>query len=130
MPNMSLFAQQESCVHIFLQKKEKRSCFLPFMVIAYLFEASLICRSRTMKNKLRMCMSSFLVLFCFFLVISETIEFIYSPPHQSILYLKAKFEQERQQSQNNEVLKVERTRDTAIVIRIELISQERRHPLG
>ena len=31
------------------------------------------------------------------------------------LNLKAKFEQERQQIQNNEVLKAERTRDTAIV---------------
>ena len=94
------------------KKKKKRSCYL-FMIIAYLFEASLIPRSRAVKNKPRTRMSSVFGFFFFG-------DFWYYPVYLFIhslkyLNLKAKFEQERQQIQNNEVLKAERTRDTAIV---------------
>ena len=57
MPNVSLFAQQAAFKFKKKKKKKKRSCCL-FMIIAYLFEASLIPRSRAMKNKPRMRMSS------------------------------------------------------------------------
>ena len=60
--------------HLKKKKKKKRSCCL-FMIIAYLFEASLIPRSRAVKNKPHMRTSS---VFGFFSVTSETILFIYS----------------------------------------------------
>ena len=93
------------------KKKKKRSCCL-FMIIAYLFEASLIPRSRAMKNKPRRRMSSVFGFFFGDFWNYLVYLFIHSLKY---LNLKAKFEQEKQQIQNNEVLKAERTRDTAIV---------------
>ena len=115
MPNMSLFAQQESKKK--KKKKKKKSCCLHIMIIAYLFEASLISWSRTMKNKPRMRMSSVFVCLFVCLFFGDFWDYpVYLFIHSlKYLNLKAKFEQERQQSQNNELLKAESTRDTAIV---------------